>query len=92
MARKLTAYALRDAVAEILAVAYKAYEIDAACDGFGIPPHLDAWTYNSKRVYVRNRLTGVQLPEMLAIAQRVLDEHPDDALERLLSGSSIQRC
>jgi very-short-patch-repair endonuclease len=80
MTERTTAYTLRDVIADVLAEAYKQYEIDAACDGFGIPSRENAWTYNSKRVYVRNRLTGVHLPQMLEIARAIVDEHPDEQL------------
>jgi len=90
MAERVTAHALRDAIAEVLWAAYKAYEIEAACDSFGMPAVEDAWTYNSKRVYVRNRLAGVPLARMLEIAQRVVDEHPDPALETMLAGGGVR--
>lgn len=86
----VTAYVLRDSIAEVLWGAYKDYELDAACNGFGIPPVEDAWTHNSKRIYVRNRLGGVQLPQMIEIAQRVLDEHPDDDLSALIAGTGLR--
>ena len=44
----------------------------------------------SKRIYVRNRLTGVQLPQMLEIARRILDEHPESALEAMVAGTGLR--
>lgn len=90
MPERTTAYMLRDAIAELLWGAYKAYEIDGACDAFGMPEHEDAWTHNSKRIYVRNRLTGVQLPQMIEIARRILDEHPDPALGEMIAGTGLR--
>jgi len=87
---RTTAYSLRDAIAEILWGAFKDYELEAACDGFGLPQHEDPWTHNSKRVYVRNRLTGVQLPQMLDIARRIMDEHPNDELAGLVQGTGLR--
>lgn len=90
MAERTTAYALRDAIAEVLAAAYKDYEIDKACDGFGLPEKKDAWTHNSKRIYVRNRLAGVRLPQMLEIGRQILDEHPDPQLAALVAGGGLR--
>jgi hypothetical protein len=89
--QRTTAYVLRDAIAEVLWGAYKEYELEAACDRFGMPVVEGAWTHNSKRIYVRNRLGGVQLPQMIEIAQRVLDEHPDEeGLAELIAGSGLR--
>jgi len=90
MPARTTAYSLRDAIAEVLWDVYKDYELGAACDGFGLPGHGDAWTHNSKRIYVRNRLTGVQLAQMLEIARRILDEHPDPVLEGMVAASGLR--
>lgn len=89
-AQHTTAYALRDVIADVLWGAYKDYELESACDRFGMPADEAAWTHNSKRIYVRNRLGSVQLPEMIAIAQRVLDEHPDEGLAELVAGSGLR--
>jgi hypothetical protein len=88
--KRTTAYVLRDAIAEVLWGAYKDYELDAVCDGFGMPPVENAWTHNSKRIYVRNRLGSVQLPEMIEIAKRILDEHPDEELAELITGAGLR--
>jgi len=90
MPERTTAYSLRDAIAEVLWAAYKDYELEAACNGFGLPAPAGAWTYNSKRVYVRNRLTGLRLPEMLEIARRILDEHPDPPLQEMVAGTGLR--
>ena len=90
MPERTTAYSLRDAIAEVLRGAYKDYELEAACDGFGIPQRDNAWTHNSKRVYVRNRLTGLQLPQTLDIARRILDEHPDASLASMVQGAGLR--
>lgn len=90
MPERTTAHRLRDAIAEVLWDAYKTYEIEVACDVFGLPEHKDAWTHNSKRIYVRNRLTGVKLPQMLEIARRILDEHPDSTLETMVADAGLR--
>lgn len=90
MPEQTTAFSLRGVIAEVLWDAYKNYELEVACDGFGIPTREGAWTHVSKVIYVKNRLTGVQLPEMLEIARRVLDEHPSPALEALVAGAGLR--
>lgn len=90
MPERTTAYSMRDVIAEVLWDAYKDYELEAACNSFGLPDREDAWTHNSKRIYVRNRLTGVQLPQMLEIARRILDEHPDTALQEMFAGTGLR--
>jgi hypothetical protein len=89
MTERVTAYSLRTVISEMLRDYYKDYEIEAACTGFGMPEVDGAWTYNSKRVYVSNRLTGVQLPQMREIAQRILDEHDDERLAELMHGVGV---
>ena len=82
--------ALREVIVDVVSGSYKSYETEAACDHFGIPEREDAWAYNSKRVYARNRLTGLQLPGMLEIARRVLDEHPDEELANMVLGTGLR--
>jgi len=78
---------IREQIAELLWEKTSAYETDAACDRLGMPPVLDGTSpMSSKRVYVRKRLHRAPLPELLEIAQRVVDEYDDAQLEQLLSG------
>ena len=56
VAARLTGHGLRVAISELLPEYYKQYEIEQACTAFGMPEVENAWTYNSKRVYVSNRL------------------------------------
>lgn len=85
MAPRVTVLELRDAIADSLATAYKDYEIDAACDRLDFPVVDNPWTYNSKRVYVRNRLAGVGMSELLDFAQRIVEDLPAPDLEGLIS-------
>lgn len=85
MASRVTVLELRDAIADVLATAYKQYEIEAASDRLGLPVVADAWTYNSKRVYVRNRLAGVGLSELTELAQRIVEDHHAPELAALVS-------
>lgn len=65
MTARLSAYNLRVAISQLLPGYYKTYEIKQACTAFGMPEVENAWAYNSKRVYVSNRLAGVLLPQMI---------------------------
>ena len=86
MAERLTVFNLREYIAEMLAEAYKDYDLDAVCTTFGIPDSPDAPPYNSKRVRVKHRLTSVRLPEMITIAERIVEDLGDDGLEELIRG------
>jgi hypothetical protein len=80
---------LRDAIAEALWSHTKSYELKGVCDGLGMPPERDdAWSFNSKRVYVRQRLAGVPIAELLRIAGGVVDEFGDADLESIIAGSN----
>ncbi len=81
---------IRDHVAYFLQDTVKAYEIDGVCDRLGMPVVENAWTYNSKRVYVQNRLAGVPAAELMQIAQRVIDEFDDPELEQMLEGDGFR--
>ena len=63
---------IRDHIAYFLQDTVKAYEIDAVCDRLGMPVVENAWTYNSKRVYVQNRLAGVPAAKLMQIARCVI--------------------
>jgi hypothetical protein len=81
---------IRDHIAYFLQDTVKAYEIDGVCDRLGMPNVENAWTYNSKRVYVQNRLAGVPAPELMTIARRVVEEFDDPELEQLLEGDGFR--
>jgi very-short-patch-repair endonuclease len=81
---------IRDHIAYFLQEQVKAYEIEAVCDRLGMPPGKDAWTYNSKRVYVQNRLARVAVPELLHISRAVVEEFVDPELEQLLDDGGFR--
>lgn len=80
---------IRDHIAYFLQEEVKAYHIAAVCDRLGMPQVEDAWTYNSKRVYVQNRLAGVSVQELREIARKVLEEFDDPELEQMLEGGGF---
>jgi hypothetical protein len=81
---------IRDHIAYFLQETVKAYEIEGICDRLGMPSVEDAWTYNSKRVYVQNRLAAVPAAELTQIARRVIEEFDDPELEQLLEGGGFR--
>ncbi|MGP0102092.1 MAG: hypothetical protein ACLPUT_10815 [Solirubrobacteraceae bacterium] len=81
---------IRDHIAYFMQETVKAYEIDGVCDRLGMPVVENAWTYNSKRVYVQNRLAGVPAAELMEIARRVIDEFDDPELEQMLDGDGFR--
>jgi hypothetical protein len=82
---------LREYMAYFLQGAVKEYEIEAVCDRLGMPSAGDgAWSYNSKRVYVQNRLAGASTEEVLRIAHALVDEFGDEELEAMLGAGGFR--
>jgi hypothetical protein len=65
---------LRDAIAEALWGAVSAPSLPAACVALGLRDGNWAEAMHSKRKYVRSRITTLKSPELLALAQRVIEE------------------
>jgi len=59
--------------------------IDSACPSSRTP-----WTYDSKRLYVQNRLAGVPAATLIQIARRDIEEFDDPELEQLLEGDGFR--
>jgi hypothetical protein len=79
-------FKLRDALAEALWAHVKANRLAAVCEYLGLAPQQpDEDPYNSKRSYVHTRLEDKPLPDLMAIARRVVDEYGDDDLQQLLA-------
>lgn len=76
---------LRDTIAEAL-YPTSAYDLAEVCDELGFPPAAaDLDPMNSKRVYVKSRLKVLDDSAMLAVARRVLDEMPNEALAAIVA-------
>ncbi|CAM5467662.1 hypothetical protein AQJ54_42690 [Streptomyces griseorubiginosus] len=79
-------FKLQDAIAEALWAHVKAQRLAAVCEYLGLAPQQpDEDPYNSKRSYVHARLEDKPLPDLMAIARRVVDEYGDDGLRQLLA-------
>ncbi|MFJ1562188.1 hypothetical protein [Streptomyces mirabilis] len=79
-------FKLRDAIAGALWAHVKANRLAAVCGYLGLAPQRpDEDPYNSKRSYVHARLEDKPLPDLMAIARRVVAEYGDDDLQQLLA-------
>jgi hypothetical protein len=79
-------FKLRDAIAEALWAHVKAQRLAAVCEYLGLDPQKpDEDPYDNKRSYVHARLEAKPLPDLMAIARRLVDEHGDDAPQQLLA-------
>ncbi|MBR8360578.1 hypothetical protein KDW10_24960 [Burkholderia vietnamiensis] len=65
---------LRDAIAEALWGAVSAPSLPAACVALGLRDGDSTEAMQSKRKYVRSRITTFKGPELLALARRVIEE------------------
>lgn len=76
-----------EALAEGVSRWKKAYQVAAFCDRLDMPQHPDssANPWNSKAVYVRTRLEAVEMPELMDIARRALDEFDSESLQELVA-------
>jgi hypothetical protein len=82
---------LRAAIAESFRSNVKSYRVQGMCDSLGIPPVGDGQEsdpFNSKATFVENRLLHLNLSPLTRIAERVLQEWDDPALEALIGGLS----
>lgn len=76
---------IRDAIAEALWGAVSAPALPAACVSLGLQDGDVAEAMSSKRKYVRNRVTAMKGQELLALAQRVIEEFDAPDLEDFVS-------
>jgi hypothetical protein len=87
---RLTPPVLREAIARVLTSQVKAYDIAEECTRLGLPPERAGENpWNSKWRYVEPRLRHRKLPELLAIAEKVIDVYEDPLLERLLALAGV---
>ena len=79
MTPKVKPNSLRDAIASSLADKVKAYDVAAWCVRLGLAEQgPDEDPFRSKFIYVKSRLTSREMPDLLRIAQTLLDEWDDD--------------
>jgi hypothetical protein len=64
----------------------KAYELDAVCEGLGLAPAGPSENpYDSKKIYIRQRLLRLTMPDLMELGRRVADEYDDDELRQTLA-------
>ncbi|WP_344257218.1 hypothetical protein [Terrabacter carboxydivorans] len=81
---------MRDAIASSVANNVKAYDIATWCASLGLADQApDEDPYRSKFTYVKSRLIGLPMTELLKIARRLLDEWDDEALQELVTPTGL---
>ncbi|MFJ3498849.1 hypothetical protein ACIPPJ_35490 [Streptomyces sp. NPDC086091] len=75
---------LRSAIASAVAE-LKAYEVPDACVALGLAPGDENEAFGSKHRYVMKRLRPLVVPELIAVARKVLDEYEAPELDRVLA-------
>lgn len=88
-AQRISLEALRDRISEALATHVKSYNIPIFCVGLGLGTGESDEAHRSKRLYVKNRLSGLKEPELLRIAADVLKEIDDAALADMVSEMTV---
>ena len=76
---------IRTCVAQSLAAAVKAYDLPRTAMRLGMSDGTDEEAFRSKRIYVLSRLRDWKRPELLKLAQSVVDEFEAPDLSDLLS-------
>ena len=84
--------AVRDGIAESIWANVKSYDVEAWCVSLGLAPAADGEDpFRSKRTYLKSRLAGLDMTRLVALAQRLLEEWDDEALQALVDAASSAR-
>ncbi|WAP53482.1 hypothetical protein [Streptomyces sp. S465] len=75
---------LRSAIASAVAE-LKSYEVPDECVRLGLAPGEESEAFASKYRYVMKRLRQLAVPELTAVARKVLDEYETPELEQVLA-------
>ncbi|MGW6971642.1 hypothetical protein [Streptomyces sp. NPDC054952] len=79
-------FKVREAIAEALWAHVKAQDLAAVCEYLGLAPQQPGEDPScSKRSYVRARLQDMDLPTLVTVARRVVNEYSDEDLQRVLA-------
>lgn len=79
---------LRTAITNSIAEQYKSYDVADVCSGLlGLPGSRNEYDdpHSSKRSYVRTRLKGKTLAELVEMARKLTEEYNDSDLDALLA-------
>lgn len=90
MARKPSMNEVREAIGGAL-YDISAYELAQVCDALGMPPQPEggADPFASKRSYVKRRLIGCSIDDLLSFVGKIADEYGDEGLEKYLIGFGV---
>ena len=83
MTERVRAVDLVDAIAEAL-YQVKSYELPEVCQKYGLAPGTEDEAHESKRWYVRKRLKRWELPGLVGVAVRVLEDYRSEELQELV--------
>lgn len=75
---------LIEGIAEALWAGVSAPQLPAICVAFGLSGGEEGEAYSSKRAYVRKRITGWSKEQLIALARRVEETYPSEALQLLI--------
>lgn len=87
--QRISLEALRDRISEALATHVKSYNIPNFCVGLGLETGESDEAHRSKRLYVKNRLSGLKESVLLRIAADVLKEIDDAALADMVNEMTV---
>lgn len=76
---------LRNAIAEEIAAQVKAYDIVDECDRLGLGRGTEDTAWRSKRLYVLSLLRGLDVPHLLDVATRFIDDRDAPDLEEVVN-------
>jgi very-short-patch-repair endonuclease len=89
VSQQVKLHQLRDAIAEILATSTKSYELPRVCKRYGMVTEADdaaeQEAFSSKRWFVKKLIADWTLPQLAALASKVLDDFDNSDLQALLS-------
>lgn len=80
----MRAHELREAIAAAL-YHLRSYQLPRACTRYGLPPGDTDEAHASKKWYVLRRIEEWEIPQLLTLAVRILEDHPDEALQQLVN-------
>lgn len=91
MAERLTPEALRKAITDTL-YPIKAYELGATCERLGLAPENPEGShpFDSKTIYIRERLLPLDMPKLVAVGRKVVEEFGAPELEAILGSGGVR--
>ncbi|WP_224096094.1 hypothetical protein [Nostoc sp. MS1] len=86
MSSPITIVELREAIAEVIAINEKAYDVPCICTALGLSPGETNEAFSSKRVYVRSRIITKGINELINLGEKLLERYPNASdLEKMIN-------